>query len=309
MRLDRFQRVALLTTMTTYLLIMVGGLVRASGAGLGCPDWPMCFGLWVPPLSPSDLPAGFEPSQFNVFKTWTEYINRLLGALTGLLILTTTVLAVRDHRRSLRVLLPTVGALLLVLITGWLGGRVVKTGLDPLTLTAHLIFALGVVSLLLYATVSAFFPAGPLPAVTPEARRLGWGTLGAIALLLVQVGFGAFVRGAVQEVAETGAPRAEWLAHVGMVEVVHQNLAAVVTAAVLFVAFMASRRADPWMRRVAGFCALVVLSQALSGVGLSSLGFPRVLQVVHLTFASLLMGGLSLQTMLCWRLDPREVGA
>ena len=208
--LDRFQRVALLTTITTYLLIAVGGLVRASGAGLGCPDWPQCFGLWIPPLSAEGLPAGWDRASFNVFKTWTEYINRLLGVVTGLLILATLVLAVLDHRRSPRVLVATTAAFVLVIFNGWLGGIVVKSGLAPLILTGHLVFALLVVSCLLYATMQAFFPPGEVP--TRGSRpEMGVATLVVLAGVLAQVGVGAFLRGEVQEIAAAGVPRAEWL--------------------------------------------------------------------------------------------------
>src|SRR5262245_59139243 len=70
-----FQRLALWTTATTYFLILVGGLVRASGAGLGCPDWPRCFGAWVPPASAAELPPQFDASLFNPTLMWTEYLN------------------------------------------------------------------------------------------------------------------------------------------------------------------------------------------------------------------------------------------
>src|SRR4029453_2067836 len=70
-RLDVFQGLAPATTAVTYRLILVGGLVRASGAGLGCPDWPKCFGLWIPPASAAELPPEFDPSQFNQMLMWT----------------------------------------------------------------------------------------------------------------------------------------------------------------------------------------------------------------------------------------------
>src|SRR6187402_3344492 len=112
-RFSSFQRLALWTTAVTYLLILVGGLVRASGAGLGCPDWPRCFGGWVPPASAAELPPGFDASQFNAALMWTEYLNRLLGVTVGFFILAATVSAWRHHRHEPKVLWPTVAALLL----------------------------------------------------------------------------------------------------------------------------------------------------------------------------------------------------
>src|SRR5215468_5619383 len=117
-RFSSFQRLALWTTATTYFLILVGGLVRASGAGLGCPDWPRCFGSWIPPASAAELPPQFDLSLFNPTLMWTEYLNRLLGMAVGLLILATVVAAWRRHRREPRILWTTVAALLL---TGFQG--------------------------------------------------------------------------------------------------------------------------------------------------------------------------------------------
>ena len=120
-----FMRLALWTTALTYALILVGSLVRASGAGLGCPDWPRCFGSWIPPMSAEALPPQFSADQFNATLMWTEYLNRVLGVTVGLFILATVVAAWRHHRREGHILWPTVGALLLTGYEGWLGGRVV----------------------------------------------------------------------------------------------------------------------------------------------------------------------------------------
>ncbi len=121
--MSSFQRLAVWTTATTYVLILVGGLVRASGAGLGCPDWPRCFGSWIPPASAEELPAPFDASQFNPTLMWTEYLNRLLGVTVGFLIFATLVSAIRHHRRVAGILWPTVAAFLLTGFQGWLGGR------------------------------------------------------------------------------------------------------------------------------------------------------------------------------------------
>ena len=131
MKLTSFQRLAIWTTATTYLLILVGGLVRASGAGLGCPDWPRCFGSWIPPASAAALPPQFDPAQFNPTLMWTEYMNRLLGVTVGFLILATAISAWRHHRHRPRILWTTIAAFLLVGYEGWLGGRVVAHELAP----------------------------------------------------------------------------------------------------------------------------------------------------------------------------------
>ncbi|MFN9518217.1 MAG: COX15/CtaA family protein, partial [Bacteroidota bacterium] len=88
----RFRRFGILTIASVFFLILVGGLVRSTGSGMGCPDWPKCFGEWVPPTDVNERPVdyqerfkveGHEIADFDVFKTWTEYINRLIGVLTG----------------------------------------------------------------------------------------------------------------------------------------------------------------------------------------------------------------------------------
>ena len=131
--LIRYRRVAMITLISVYFLFLVGASVRASGAGMGCPDWPTCFGQWIPPMSESELPAnyqeiyaerGYAETRFNVVKTWTEYFNRLVGATIGLLIFATAWVSwpLRKYDRS--IVSASVAAFFMVGFQGWLGAKV-----------------------------------------------------------------------------------------------------------------------------------------------------------------------------------------
>ena len=162
--LRRYRRLVWVTVGAVYFLILVGAGVRASGAGMGCPDWPTCFGRWLPPVSESQLPAdyqtiyahlGYAEARFNAVKTWTEYGNRLTGVVIGLLILLTALRSWPCRRYNRRITIASVAALLLVMVQGWLGAMVVGSNLQPGMITVHTLMALLIVATLLYAAMQA----------------------------------------------------------------------------------------------------------------------------------------------------------
>lgn len=287
-RLDGFQRLAVATTATTYLLILVGALVRASGSGMGCPDWPKCFGLWVPPISAARLPPGFDPSLFNAAKTWTEYVNRLLGASTGCLIFATLVAAWRKHRGTPNVLWPSALAFLGVGFEGWLGGRVVAHGLAPWIVTAHLVGALVVVGLLLYATVNAF-------AVRPHAaptRRLLPYSVALLVLTLVQIGLGTQVRAWLDTEAAREVSAASLLSEAGGLDLAHRQLSLLVgiLSVVVWRRSLSTTSPGSPARIAAALAAGLAFAQVAVGLVLAYAAFPAFAQVAHVVIASLLMG-------------------
>lgn len=185
----RFRFWSVLTVISIYLLILVGGIVRATGSGMGCPDWPKCFGQWIPPTTISQLPVNYKqvytaqrvaknqklartlaslgfrqvageifahPTQyietdFNPTKTWIEYINRLLGVLIGIFVFATAVVAIPYFKRDRPIFWLAVASWLLTGFQGWLGSLVVSTNLLPIMVTIHMGLALLIVALLLYA--------------------------------------------------------------------------------------------------------------------------------------------------------------
>lgn len=296
MRLTSFQRLALWTTAATYFLILVGGLVRASGAGLGCPDWPRCFGSWVPPASAADLPPQFDIAQFNPTLMWTEYLNRLLGVTIGFLILATTISAWRHHRREPLITWTITAALLLTGFQGWLGGKVVAHELAAWIVTVHMIVALVIVQLLLYAVVESFGHA-------KRARlgSVGWACGALILLTLVQIAFGTQVRGAVDAALDAGVARDLALGTVGRLDYLHRDLAFAVLAgsAALSVWLMSRRAASNVVRWSFVVLCLAVLQIAM-GVVMAYGSLLPAAQVGHLTTASLMLGAETVMLLL-WR--------
>ncbi len=147
--MTRFQRLAILTAATTYLLVVIGAIVRSTGSGMGCPDWPTCHGAILPPLG--DTAA------------WIEWTHRGVAALVGLLVLAMTVVALRSHRRRLSIVVPTIGALVLTVFQAYLGKITVDTNNAGEWVTAHLAAALALLALLTYVAVRARYPVA-LPA-------------------------------------------------------------------------------------------------------------------------------------------------
>jgi len=302
-RLKSFQRLALWTTATTYLLILVGGLVRASGAGLGCPDWPRCFGSWIPPASAADLPPGFDPSQFNPALMWTEYLNRLLGVTVGFLIFATAISAWRHHRRQPRILWTTIAAFLLVGFEGWLGGRVVAHELAAWIVTAHLLVAIVIVQLLLYATFEAFASQAPAPQApqAPQSPQAPTVIASLIALTLLQAGFGTQVRGHIETAINAGVAREGALSTVGRLDYLHRDLAFIVLiGAALLTLWLLSRRSP--LGRWSFVVLLLAIGQIVLGVVMAYGSLVPAAQVGHLTIASLLLGA---ETVL-WLLSRRQ---
>ncbi len=302
-RLSSFQRLALWTTATTYFLILVGGLVRASGAGLGCPDWPRCFGGWVPPMSAAELPPQFDPTQFNQTLMWTEYVNRLLGVAVGFLIFATAISAWRHHRRDPRILWTTIGAFLLVGFQGWLGGRVVAHELAAWIVTVHMMVALVIVQMLLYVTVRAGGAgragrdggAGEAGGIRPWVIAL-------IVVTLIQIALGTQVRGSLDAALDAGVARDAALATVGTLDVLHRDAAFVtLLGAILLCFWLVMGRGNGLLIRWSWAVLGLAVGQVALGVVMAYVSLLPGAQVLHLTFASLLLGAETVLLLLSWR--------
>lgn len=292
MKLNTYQKVALTTVGATIFLIFVGGLVRASGAGLGCPDWPKCFGMWIPPTAASELPSQYDLSAFNVLKTWTEYINRLIGVIIGLLITATFVLSFRYRKQKPAVMYSSAAAFVLVLIQGWLGGQVVITGLNEWLITLHMLLAMIIMMILIYAVFKASESQLNVNMAGSTTRWL-FGTLVLlIAATFAQLILGTQVREAIDVLKNMASspPRETWISEVGFIDELHRSFSWVlfITGGMVFYIARWWAKADI-ISKIGTTVFGLILLQVATGVGLYYLGMPPIYQVVHLTGVAFLI--------------------
>jgi len=277
-----FQRWGVITVVFVYLLIAIGGIVRSTGAGMGCPDWPKCFGGWVPPTQVSQLPdnyrevyaqkrkvkneklAGYlnrlgfadlgkeisaDPTmyveaEFNAVKTWIEYLNRLFGVLVGLLIVITTFLSFSYWRKDRTITWLSILTLVLVGLQGWIGSVVVSTNLLPGTITVHMVLAI-VITLLLINTVVRSFGVGPLHDNIPNKQAINRVVIVVLLLSFVQIVLGTRVREAIDAVVSQMQHllRSEWIDQLGLGFYVHRSFSILVLLSNLYLLYLLNKYA------------------------------------------------------------------
>lgn len=292
MKLNTYQKVAILTIVATLILIFVGGLVRASGAGLGCPDWPKCFGLWIPPTNVAELPSAFSPEQFNVVKTWTEYINRLIGVLIGLLITITMFLSFSYRKSTPSVMVSSVSAFILVVFQGWLGGMVVRSGLTEWIITIHMLVAMIIVGLLLYGAFNSISGQIHLRlAPTAKVFIARW-SLVLLLVTVMQLVLGTQVREAIDVISKMTPPveRVDWLAGVGNLDGVHRSFSWLVLLASVYLSWFVYRHSvSGYFRKLVYTIFGMIAGQIFVGIVLAYGGMPPSFQVLHLFGSALLI--------------------
>lgn len=297
----RFRRIGLITIAAIYFLILVGGIVRASGAGMGCPDWPTCFGQLIPPTNESQLPPdyhqkyiGYGDTSFNPIKTWTEYLNRLVGVVIGLLVTWTLARSLPYRQREPAIFYQSLAVFLLIGFQGWLGSRVVASDLRPVMITAHMVTAFVIVCLLIHTVcrsqraLLAQIDARKLP---PKIRTV---LMVAMGMTLLQIAMGTQIREAIDTLTNANEvlERNIWREHFPIIFYVHRSFSSLILFTNLWLAWNLLKHL-PQGHLLRGFAytlgSLVVVA-ILTGVSLDRLGFPAFVQPVHLLLANLIFG-------------------
>lgn len=301
--------------------------MRSTGSGMGCPDWPKCFDQWVPPTDVSQLPddyktiysskrgkkiekyvhllkqLGFEKKAkeieedktllieepFNASKTWIEYVNRLLGALTGVFALLFAFSSLQFYSTNKRKMWTAFAGLILIAFNGWLGSVVVATNLLPGVVSIHFVFAFLAAFVVMVATHYGY-------RMWIQVRDVQLKLLFIVSavLSLVQIVLGTLVRENIDFLVKTQPKfKSESLNESMMAPVLlyHKlwSWLIVVLGVVVFIV-VKKKVGSSNLLKAQSVILIIWLCQFLTGVANLWFALPTFSQLIHIVFGSVLFG-------------------
>ena len=298
-----FRTLSVAALVGAFCQVTLGGVVRVTGSGLGCPDWPLCHGRLIPPF---DL------------ATLIEYSHRLSASALMVLVVGTAVLALLFYRRNRRVLSISLVSVGLVIAAGILGGVTVLTELSWWTVLIHLGIAEVLVAAIVLLVVSSWRAHEKHPATAGRtAVDIPWLLPVVVVGALVLILSGSFIVG-----YGAGSACPSWPLCVGAtlpggtayaIHMGHRFVSVVVGAAMIGAALWAwSRRADyPGLGWAGLALSLILIVQILIGAWMVWSGFPASLKAVHLSLATLTWTALMFLAALVYSphgIEPARVG-
>lgn len=308
-----FRKFAISTVIAVIFLIFVGGFVRATGSGMGCPDWPRCFGMWVPPTSVDQLPVNYQEVfgaklkgevEFNAVKTWTEYVNRLVGVSVGIFIFITVILAFRAYfKTEKKIFYICLLAFVLVAYEGWLGAKVVASELAPGLITLHMVVAVCILALLIWAVLKSY-RGHPLTRGTEKTADIQFLLMMALFVTIGQIVFGTQIREGIDHAQRLLGDhnRDMWVNEVKGKVIFHAVLSVIILVLQgLIYKKIKGRFESRVLKSFAAWALVLVITEVVSGAVLGLAGFPAMLQPLHLTFSVVIV---SIQFILYFVLSP-----
>jgi cytochrome c oxidase assembly protein subunit 15 len=322
----KFTKIAKISLVLVYLVIVAGAVVRMTGSGMGCPDWPKCFGYYIPPTDITELQwqpekefkkgqviivdealwvakENFSTSSsynannwtpytkhdyaiFNPFHTWTEFINRLFGALAGLGTLIMAIASFTYWKKQKSITILSWVVVFAMGFQAWLGATVVYSVLAPAKITIHMVMALFIVALILYLIHATN---NKIKSLQPDkiTRNL---IIFVLFTTLVQVVLGTQVRQFVDvqtDLYGEDAPNL-WLNSATLSFYIHRSFSIIVVLLNLALAIRIYKL-NLGYSKINWVLALLLL-EVISGMAMYYLDFPFASQPLHLVLASVLFG-------------------
>lgn len=304
---------------------------------MGCPDWPKCFGSWVPPSDVSELPENYKEiyankravknerfsdylaffgfgelaekirsdesilveADFNSTKTTIEYLNRLLGAITGILIIGVFVSSLIYRNSNLKITVLAFLSLVLVIFQGWIGSVVVSTNLLPWMITVHMILAFLLLGLLIHVVYMAVPSSGVQQ--HPGIKSLNLALILCLVTLLIQVVVGTQVREAIDEIAIAFdfSNKDLWINELGAEFFFHRSFSLLILGLHIWLGYLAYKNVLRNNVSKSTYYLLLVIVIAVvlevgTGIIMAYFAIPAFVQPLHLALSSIMFGALYL---------------
>ncbi len=317
MAMTRFQKLSVAALISVLFLMFVGAVVRVTGSGMGCPDWPTCWGCLIPPTSvdqvdfdklpierfqakaarmgrdPASITVESLRAEFNPRHVWTEFFNRLCSLPVGLFSLATFIAAFWQREKRPLVFWMAFASLAVVLVNAWMGARVVYSGLKPGVLTTHLALAMALTGMLAYcAWRGTDHPWRARMAPVPlKSLQLAVSIL--LAATIAEGIIGSQVREMTDELAKShlDTPRSTWNGELegSWMYLVHRSFSWVIAGVTLWAWRLSAKHREGgagWVERaVLG----IVVAQMVLGVVMSQVHIYSWVQVLHVGLAAVLL--------------------
>ena len=310
-----FRRFVVITVISVYLLILAGGIVRTTGSGMGCPDWPRCFGRWVPPTQESELPINYKlkyvvhgyETEFNAVKTWIEYVNRLLGALIGIFIIAAFVLSFQYKEDKVVTILCGL-ALLMVILEGIVGKYVVSTNLKPLLISFHLWGSIFIIILLIYVMCRVRIKELKIENIINRGQLKFLNVL-LITTTIIQIIIGTQVRQQIDVLSSTLGfeKRLEWIGNLDYLFDIHRTFSIVVTLVSVYFIYQLYKSGNSAVLKWSAIgIAIFVGIEMAGGIVMGNFNIPAFIQPIHMLVATLLLG-LQFFILFVFNLNKKEL--
>jgi len=317
MRVTGFQKLGIAALVSVLILMFVGAVVRVTGAGMGCPDWPKCWGCLIPPMSieevqfdqlpiekfqrkaerlgrdPSSISEASLRAEFNARHVWTEFLNRLWSVVVGLCCLMMFIGSFGQIQKRPSVFWVSFSSILVVLINAWMGARVVYSGLKPGILTLHLALAMGLTGLLVYVIWRGRDKPWRIELPKGRLKQLRVGLLILWASVVIEGVLGSQIREITDELAKLHheSPRESWIQELeqSWIYLFHRSFSWVVFFSSLWVWVMSKRDRVGGVGWVENGVLAIVLMQMVLGIVMSQVHLFSWVQVLHVGLAAVLL--------------------
>ena len=309
-----------------YLVIATGGIVRMTGSGMGCPDWPKCFGYYIPPtniaeltwmsqkifekgqmiiyndelkISKKDFISGsdFNPknwegytkhdySKFNPLHTWVEFINRLIGVVCGISVLILGFYSIQFFKKKRIITLLSLLTIIAVGFQAWLGKIVVDSNLSPYSISIHMLMALLIISILMFI----YSLSSNIKKYNVKNIMLKNMVLVSLIFTIIQIVIGTQVREFIdQQIIMIGETNKNlWLLVLPSVFLTHRSFSLLILTVNFFIIYLSTKM--NLNSKIIFWILGIIAIEIILGIAMYYLDFPFSSQPLHLLLATMLFG-------------------